>query len=77
MSDRHQDAVEHLHSGRRPAEYYIDEKWDKCIDVTLRRVTYSTLAAGAVAIVLLSKFAYGSLYCIRYHSDVETGHLCQ
>ena len=70
MSDRHQGTVEQLHSGRRPAEYYIDEKWDKCIDLTLRRVTYSSLAAGAVAIVLLSKFVYGSLYCTRYHSGV-------
>lgn len=68
MSDRHQDTVERLHSGRRPAEYYTDEKWDKCIDLTLRRVTYSTVAAGAVAIVLLSKVAHVSLYPIRYHS---------
>lgn len=57
MSDRHQDAAEQVRSGRRPAEYYIDEKWDKCIDLTLRRVTYSSLAAGAVALVLLSELA--------------------
>lgn len=42
-------------SERRPVEYYIDEKWDKCIDLTLRRVTYSSLAAGAVALVALSR----------------------
>ena len=42
-------------SDSRPVEYYIDEKWDKCIDLTLRRVTYSTLAAGAVALVVLSE----------------------
>ena len=58
MSGRHQDAAEQVRSGRRPAEYYIDEKWDKCIDLTLRRVTYSSLAAGAVALVLLSELAY-------------------
>lgn len=40
-------------SERRPVEYYVDEKWDKCIDLTLRRVTYSSLAAGAVALVAL------------------------
>lgn len=62
MSDRHQDAAEQVRSGRRPAEYYIDEKWDKCIDLTLRRVTYSSLAAGAVALVLLSKFG---LFAVR------------
>lgn len=57
MSDRHQDSADQMRSGRRPAEYYIDEKWDKCIDLTLRRVTYSSLAAGAVALVLLSESA--------------------
>lgn len=42
-------------SDSRPVEYYIDEKWDKCIDLTLRRVTYSSLAAGVVALVVLSE----------------------
>lgn len=50
-----QDRIHERQSGSdsRPVEYYIDEKWDKCIDLTLRRVTYSTLAAGAVALVVL------------------------
>ena len=52
-----QDRIHERQSGSdsRPVEYYIDEKWDKCIDLTLRRVTYSTLAAGAVALVVLSE----------------------
>ncbi|KAL3156369.1 hypothetical protein ABBQ38_000684 [Trebouxia sp. C0009 RCD-2024] len=53
MPAQHQDSAQQLQSRRRPAEYYIDEKWDRCIDLTLRRVTYSSLAAGAVALVLL------------------------
>ncbi|DBA98262.1 hypothetical protein WJX77_003043 [Trebouxia sp. C0004] len=40
-------------SDSRPVEYYIDEKWDRCIDLTLRRVTYSSLAVGVVALVVL------------------------
>ena len=44
-----------LHTATRPVEYYTDEQWDKCIDLTLRRATYSSLAAGAVALVLLSE----------------------
>jgi len=46
----------------RPVEYYIDEKWDKCIDLTLRRVTYSSLAAGAVALVVLSELVPQSAF---------------
>ena len=51
MSD--QNVARRAPPDRRPIEYYIDEKWDKCIDLTLRRVTYSSLAAGAVALVIL------------------------
>ena len=58
MSDQQQ--VRQPAPDKRPVEYYIDEKWDKCIDLTLRRVTYSTLAAGAVALVVLSM-----LYLLR------------
>ena len=33
----------------------IDEKWDRVIDVGLRRIVYGTLIGGATAIVLLSR----------------------
>jgi hypothetical protein len=36
-----------------PKELYIDEKWDRFIDLTLRRVTYGTLAGGLFGLVLL------------------------
>lgn len=74
MSNRHQDTAEHQHSGRRPAEYYIDEKWDKCIDLTLRRVTYSSLAAGAVAIVLLSKLLMAACIAFAITLTLEQGY---
>ena len=41
--------------GDRPKELYIDEKWDKCIDISLRRVVYGTLTGGVLALVLFSR----------------------
>ena len=41
--------------GDRPKELYIDEKWDRAIDVSLRRVVYGTLAGGTLALLLFSK----------------------
>lgn len=72
MPAQHQDSAEQLQSRRRPAEYYIDEKWDRCIDLTLRRVTYSSLAAGAVALVLLSESADGRLHSMPYNHPCPT-----
>lgn len=40
--------------GDRPKELYIDEKWDKCIDISLRRVVYGTLTGGVLALLLFS-----------------------
>lgn len=37
----------------RPTEYYIDRNWDRCIDLTLRRVTYGVLFAGVGSLILL------------------------
>lgn len=34
------------------AEVYLDTKWDKCIDVTIRKVAYGTLAGAAAALLL-------------------------
>ena len=36
-----------------PKELFIDEKWDKFIDITIRRVTYGTLAGGLVGLILM------------------------
>ena len=58
-------------SDSRPVEYYIDEKWDRCIDLMLRRVTYSTLAAGAVALVVLSELLPANLLFTKPRSIVE------
>lgn len=38
---------------QRPKELYIDEKWDKCIDLMVKRTVYGTLAGGAAALLLL------------------------
>jgi hypothetical protein len=37
----------------RPAELYIDEKWDRFLDLTLRRTVYGALLGGAAALALL------------------------
>ncbi len=39
----------------RPAEFDLDKKWDKVIDLGLRRVVYGSLAAGFISLVLFSK----------------------
>ncbi|KAK9909271.1 hypothetical protein WJX75_009880 [Coccomyxa subellipsoidea] len=39
-------------NSERPPEFYINKKWDKCIDLALRRVVYGTLGGGAVALIL-------------------------
>ena len=36
----------------RPKQFAIDEKWDKVIDLSLRRVVYGTLAGGLAGLVL-------------------------
>lgn len=35
--------------------YYINEEWDKAIDVTLKSVVYGSLIGGAVGLVLFRK----------------------
>ena len=39
----------------RPQEFYINEKWDACIDLALRRIVYGSLGGGAAALILFSK----------------------
>lgn len=42
-------------AGEHPKELYIDEKWDRFVDVSLRRIVYGTLIGGAAALVLFRK----------------------
>lgn len=37
-----------------PKELYIDEQWDRFIDLAVRRTVYGTLAGGAAALLLTS-----------------------
>lgn len=39
----------------RPVELQLDEKWDKAVDVTLRRTVYSSLAGLAGGLLLFSE----------------------
>ena len=41
--------------GEAPKHYYIDERYDKCIDLFLRRIVYGGLAGGLAALVLFSE----------------------
>lgn len=36
----------------RPAEFMLEDKWDACVDLTVRRLVYSSVA-GAFAAVLI------------------------
>ena len=38
--------------GKAPAELQIDERWDRAIDLTVRRVVYGALAGGVAAVLL-------------------------
>lgn len=44
-----------LDRNTRPNEYQIDQHWDHCIDLTLRRVTYGAMFAGLGSLILLSE----------------------
>lgn len=37
---------------KRSPELYIDQQWDRAIDLTVRRVVYGALAGGVVAVLL-------------------------
>ena len=39
----------------RPAEYDLDKKWDRVIDLGLRRIVYGSLAAGITSLILFSE----------------------
>lgn len=41
-----------MSSDKHQKELYLDEKWDKLIDLTLRRGVYGLLAGSVVALVL-------------------------
>lgn len=58
----HQQPARHLglDKDKRPNEYYIDQNWNSCIDLTLRRVTYGALVAGLGSLILLREY-----HCVR------------
>lgn len=37
---------------KHPKELYLDEKWDRLIDLTLRRGVYGLLAGSVVALAI-------------------------
>lgn len=39
---------------QRPEELALDDKWEQCVDLTLRRTFYSTLAGAACAVLFFS-----------------------
>lgn len=43
-----------------PKEVYIDQKWDKLIDLSLRRVVYGTLFGSAAALLIFSEYCRAS-----------------
>lgn len=63
--DGHRQSTRPFHDDHatRPTEYYIDRSWDRCIDLTLRRVTYGVLFAGLGSLILLSGFQTLQLRC--------------
>ncbi len=36
----------------KPKELYIDEKWDRLIDATLKRVVYGALMGGTLGLMI-------------------------
>ena len=55
----------------RPAEFDLDKKWDKVIDLGLRRIVYGSLAAGITSLILFSK-----LEAYPAKSQIYTAFLC-
>ncbi|CAM6017038.1 unnamed protein product [Sphagnum balticum] len=56
-----------VHAKERPAQLQLDQQWDACIDLTLRRFVYGSLAGGASALLLFrsptarwAAFAFGA-----------------
>ncbi|CAK9865338.1 unnamed protein product [Sphagnum jensenii] len=55
------------HAKERPAQLQLDQQWDACIDLTMRRFVYGSLAGGASALLLFrsptarwAAFAFGA-----------------
>jgi hypothetical protein len=36
----------------KPKDLYIDEKWDRLIDTTLKRVVYGAMMGGTIGLLL-------------------------
>ncbi|XP_078441252.1 MICOS complex subunit MIC10-like [Wolffia australiana] len=55
-----------------PAQYDLDEKWDACLDLALRRVVYST-AAGAFSGLLLLRSPVTRWAAVAFGAGVGVG----
>ncbi|RZS09783.1 hypothetical protein BHM03_00040904 [Ensete ventricosum] len=40
-----------------PPRYDLNAKWDACVDITMRRLTYSSLAGAFTALLFFSEFS--------------------
>lgn len=58
----------------RPQEFYIDAKWDRCVDLALRRVVYGSLFGGAAALILFSKRTQSSKLILLLWLTTSAGH---
>jgi len=51
-NERDDNPPQEMGEQSRPPQFDIDQKWDKVIDLSLRRVVYGSLAAGITSLVL-------------------------
>ncbi len=56
----------------RPEELHLDEKWDKAVDITLRRAVYGSIVGVASGLLFFREFfphgLYGTLRASPPHS---------
>lgn len=67
VKSKRQPQVQMAHAKERPAQLQLDQQWDACIDLTMRRFVYGSLAGGASALLLFrsptarwAAFAFGA-----------------
>lgn len=67
VKSKRQPQVQMVHAKERPAQLQLDQQWDACIDLTMRRFVYGSLAGAASALLLFrsptarwAAFAFGA-----------------
>ena len=43
-------------ASKRPADLLLDDKWEQCVDLSLRRVVYSSVAGVVAGFVLFREY---------------------